>query len=285
MRKITSVGILAACAAALVLVGCLAGLKGLRFSHREHASEAACSDCHGASGARARHDACVKCHEIDEAKPSEACRTCHVEGDYKVEAARPASYGDVTFDHDAHDGVACERCHAGASASTRASDTSLPAMGVCTPCHDGRTAPAECATCHERTRRDVRPEDHTSLWPRQHGSFATSGDRSCAYCHSENACQDCHKLERPQSHTPAWKNSKHGIEAEHDRNRCATCHRADECSRCHQMRPPSHFGANFRIPLGDGQGHAGLVGRRGSARSCVACHERSFCLACHPGGL
>lgn len=282
MRKSMLIAAAAGLVGLLAFVGCVGGLKGLRFSHRDHASEAPCADCHK-GGARAGHEACVACHEIQDQKPSEACLSCHTQGDYRVEASRPKSYADVVFDHGAHDAVDCQRCHAGAARSREARDTNLPAMEVCTVCHDGGEAPAECSTCHRELRKDVAPATHTSAWPRQHGSLAKQGERACAFCHAKTGCDDCHTTRRPESHTPAWKNSTHGIEADHDRTRCTTCHRADYCSRCHEMRPPSHFGANFRIPLSDGQGHGRLALDRG-ARSCLVCHEQSFCLQCHPAG-
>ncbi|GAB6061300.1 cytochrome c3 family protein [Deferrisoma palaeochoriense] len=265
-------------------LGCVTSLKGLRFDHKLHSGEAGCADCH-AGAKRPDHEACAACHEIDQKNPSDACLTCHTEGDYLVEAARPASYADVIFDHDAHADVDCARCHAGAATSTRASDSNLPGMKVCLGCHDGDEAPSDCATCHQRLRKDVRPASHSAAWPKAHAEAGRLDGESCTWCHGENACSDCHATARPKSHTPAWKNSGHGIAADLDRKACAACHRADECSRCHRTRPASHFGANFRIPLDAGQGHAGLVARRGGARSCRACHEASFCLTCHPGGF
>lgn len=275
---------LAACAGLLLFLGCVGGLQGLAFSHKTHANEASCTDCH-ADGARARHQACQGCHEIDEAKPSDACRTCHPGGQYRVGAPKPASYADVVFDHAPHADQPCERCHAGAARSSKAGDSNLPKMDTCTACHDGDTAPSACSTCHEKIRKEVRPESHSAAWPRAHGDVAQLDKLSCTYCHDRTGCEDCHTTRRPAGHTPGWKNSGHGIAADFDRRACDTCHRADECSRCHQMRPPSHFGARFRIPLAAGEGHARLVSQRGGARSCVACHERSFCLSCHPGGL
>ena len=267
-------------AALLVFGGCVQGLKGLKFSHQDHAKEAACADCHG-DAARAGHAACLECHEIDQDKPSEACLTCHTEGDYRVQSKRPDSYADVTFDHSSHRDEECGVCHAGASRSRKAGDQDFPGMAVCMNCHDGEQAPAECATCHTKLSKDVAPDDHTSTWLTVHGPVAQTDRVTCAYCHIETGCEDCHKIRRPRSHTPGWKNSGHGIAAGHDRQPCATCHQADECSRCHRLQPSSHYGAQFRIPLNDQEGHAALVQQRGTTRSCRVCHEASFCAACH----
>ena len=202
-----------------------------------------------------------------------------------LSSARPAGYADVRFDHSPHEDQPCERCHPAAKVSRRASDSILPAMKACVGCHDGATAPAECATCHEATRKEAAPPTHTSLWSKAHGD-ASRTTESCSWCHAKDACQDCHRDRRPASHTATWKNSGHGLQASHDREPCAACHRADECSRCHSTRPPSHFAPRFvNLASSDpaAQGHARLVEQRGD-RSCRVCHERSFCLNCHPAG-
>lgn len=264
----------------LLCAGCVQGLKGLRFSHRDHASEAECTACHSGS-ARASHKACLACHEIDVNQPSEACLTCHTEGDYRVQARRPDGYADVTFDHDPHADVECQRCHAGAARSPRAGSQELPKMAVCTECHDGGQAPAACATCHTTLRSDVAPATHTTTWPTEHGDAARVAGASCTTCHGESGCTDCHKNERPRSHTAGWKNSGHGILADHDRTACATCHQADQCSRCHQLRPPTHYGAGFRVPADASQGHAALIQQKGGTRSCRVCHAADLCVSCH----
>ncbi len=266
----------------LLFAGCVQGLKGLRFSHRDHAGEAECVACHAGS-ARAGHTACLACHEIDEKKPSEACLTCHTEGDYRVQTRRPDSYADVTFDHDPHADVECQRCHVGAALSKRSGGQELPEMAVCMACHDGEQAPAECATCHATLRNNVAPANHTTTWETVHGDAARVERASCAVCHQETGCEDCHKTTRPRSHTAGWKNSGHGILADHDRTACATCHPADQCSRCHQLRPATHYGAGFRIPADASQGHAALIQQRGGTRSCRVCHAVDFCARCHPG--
>lgn len=265
--------------------GCVTGLRALNFSHKQHASEAPCADCHRGA-ARATHGSCAPCHEIDEAKPTAACRTCHPRGDYAAQNTRPASYADVRFDHGAHAETACAVCHGTQSRGGAPREPRLPTMAQCVACHDGRTAPAACATCHEVVRADARPATHGAAWPKVHGSASRGAETSCAWCHAETGCQDCHKTRRPASHTLAWKNSGHGIAADFDRGACQTCHQAAECSRCHQMRPASHYGAGFRLsPPGGEPGHARLAAQRGGTRSCAVCHDRSFCAGCHPRGF
>lgn len=268
-----------ALAAFALAAGCVGTHSGLRFSHRAHPADATCVDCH-ADAAPAQHAACAPCHDFDPAKPTDACLVCHEEKRYVARArVRPSSYADVAFDHGAHEGVDCARCHAPAG--------TLPRMSVCQGCHDGSTAPADCATCHEEIRRDRKPAAHDSLWLKRHGA-ASRGEVSCTYCHDGNSCSDCHRSRRPTSHVATWKNSGHGLAADHDRRPCAACHQADECSRCHGVRPASHYGpafVTFASDQGSAQGHARLIRQRGGTRSCAACHEPSFCASCHPRGF
>lgn len=276
---------LAAAGALAGAVGCVAGLRTLSFSHREHASQASCAECHRGA-ARADHGSCAPCHEIDEAKPSSACRTCHPGGAYETQRKRPASYADVRFDHAPHAETACAACHGTQSRGGAPREPRLPAMGECLACHDGSTASGACAACHDVLRADVRPATHGAAWPKVHGSASRGAETSCSWCHTETGCQDCHKTRRPASHNLAWKNSGHGIAADFDRGACQTCHQAAECSRCHQMRPPTHYGAGFRLsPAGGEPGHARLAAQRGGTRSCAVCHDRSFCAGCHPRGF
>lgn len=275
MIGIAALGVLAA----LYLSGCKTNLTGIRFSHKLHAEEASCTECHK-GGASAPESACADCHEIDRVNPSAACLTCHTEEDYAVKGSRPASYADLIFDHSAHEEAECANCHGTMAFNRKSQQSSLPMMDACTRCHDGGDAPVVCATCHETVRAEVAPEDHMAGWETRHGRASEMTGR-CNYCHTTTGCEECHNTERPRSHTPSWAKSGHGREATFDRRSCATCHQADECNRCHQMKPSSHFMGGFRIPTAPKTGHAELVQRRGGTRSCLVCHEQSFCTDCH----
>lgn len=275
--KYTKISLLVLAAAAILLAGCLEQYRGIRFSHKLHAAEAECADCH-TGGQRAGEDKCTSCHEIDRSAPGEACLLCHTDEQYEVAAKDEGSYGDVIFDHGVHEGEACDKCHAGAETSSGAGGL-LPSMTLCVSCHDEAGAPEDCSACHEKLDAATAPESHDRGWTKLHGAYSKADD-SCAYCHSDNYCSDCHSTRRPQSHRGGWAKSGHGVSADLDRKACAVCHQADECSRCHSLKPSSHFGAGFRLPF-NGGGHGALVKNRGGSRSCSVCHESSYCAACH----
>lgn len=277
-KSLAAISLIAALCAAIYLSGCVAGSRGIKFSHEFHADKAKCEECH-ASAARATEASCKGCHDIDRAKPGEACLLCHTKDNHEVADEKPDNFGDVIFDHSAHTDTSCEECHG----DTRpvGDSVKLPSMDACSSCHDGSDAPSECSTCHETYTRDYRPADHNNRWDKSHG-LKSKADDSCSYCHTEDQCIQCHTTEKPRSHRPSWTKSGHGVAADFDREQCTECHQADYCSTCHQTKPSNHFRAGFRFPV-NGGGHAGLVAKKGGARSCAVCHETGFCSTCHSG--
>jgi hypothetical protein len=60
--------------------------------------------------------------------------------------------GNVTFKHDTHKAVACDKCHAdkegGKIAALAAKDS---AHALCQTCHkEGKKGPTKCAECHKK---------------------------------------------------------------------------------------------------------------------------------------
>ncbi|MHB8763105.1 MAG: hypothetical protein ACYDA8_01985 [Deferrisomatales bacterium] len=272
--------------AALALGACKEARTGLRFSHARHAADQGCAECHRGETLRTGMEPCKACHEIDEKAPSEACLTCHTRPDgqgYAVApAARGRSYGDLRFDHGPHGDVACDACHPGAAGAATLAAVSFPRMEACLACHDGATAPAACATCHQTLRRDERPPSHGALWERRHGQTADPSARVCGFCHEgRDACRSCHLERQPRSHTPAWGERSHGLQARHDPDACRTCHTASYCSDCHQETPRSHRPrAGW---LASGHRLRGAVAGDG----CRVCHRPAepSCTPCHPSGF
>ncbi|MBN1421229.1 MAG: hypothetical protein JXP34_20820 [Planctomycetes bacterium] len=181
----------------------------------------------------------------------------------------PYASGEVIFDHDDHEAVACEGCH-GTDDGGEAPDH-LPAMETCLACHGGERAP--CEMCHTVIRRAVRPPSHGIAWASRHARDAEDRAGLCALCHGEDSCRDCHRTVRPTDHTVLWRRSTHGREAFRDRARCAVCHHPDECEACHEKPPSSHTPA-FRAG-----GHVQTA--RVQPRSCLVCHPSDECAACH----
>lgn len=130
----------------------------------------------------------------------------------------------------------------------------------------------ECRTCHLQLRKDVKPQYHYQNWLPRHGGYADSDRKlsaECTICHGNDGCTDCHRAQKPSSHTNFWRQRSHGLIAGTDRRRCNTCHTADYCQRCHANTTP--------------QNHVASWGRSRNTH-CLSCHEPlsgNRCQVCH----
>lgn len=321
------------------------GAGPLDFDHRIH-GEVACAECHaGAAESRRAADsllpdeaACARCHAVAAAPDADAtavCGRCHPTYRPPGEpprfsstaatrdarsvrnpppgVARPSPY--VRFDHAAHAtaGIDCVVCHARATAQDRSpAGASLPLMGDCLGCHDGRRADDSCRTCHltdaaGRVRWRLPTgllvptgrsfgDRHDEAFVREHGPAAARDRRHCASCHADDGCQACHDgVARPAAvHPPGWR-ALHAVPARKDPRGCAACHRASgDCIACHRrshvvaegeqrfppdeaFHPAGWTDAPGALP---GPRHHGHEARR-NLRACVSCHREETCLACH----
>jgi hypothetical protein len=263
-----------------------------------------CSDCHEPAGdelAPPGHAVCARCH-APEASPAGApsladCARCHVDRPVQPSRLRRFIAGDLRFDHGDHRqdrrgrGIGCSSCHTGSAAVIKTGSHAVPAMAACVDCHDdtARTPPARrmrmCEACHATKRASFgaiaprshlpaleRPEDHTRAFRRDHAADATADPQRCARCHTfmsgspRDACDDCHRIMRPQDHTVTWREYDPGPASAARADGCAVCHQGDFCIACHSTRPRSHFPA---IDFAQ-RGHGDFA--RANLRSCSACH-------------
>lgn len=91
--------------------------------------------------------------------------------------------GDLIIPHRDHvedRGLQCKDCHFNV-VHTSEGGTPVPPMGVCSMCHDGATAPNDCATCHRSP--PSAEEAHPNLVLEQHGELARGRERDCLSCH------------------------------------------------------------------------------------------------------
>lgn len=217
---------------------------------------------------------------------------------------------DLLFDHKSHTALlakqdpkslACKACHGDVGSAEGLRRSVISSMASCMECHEkGAPAPeapkapapaegaeiaaapptaeqmTECSFCHRVWRTDTQPEDHRKLWRVTHGEevrFGLDEKRAyyCSLCHEKGYCEDCHRIEKPRSHTAFFRIRGHGIEAEINRDRCSTCHRQDYCVRCHQdTRPRDHTASWGGAPY----------------RHCTYCHldaSNTRCGVCHKG--
>jgi hypothetical protein len=286
LRRGVLLGGAAVAIAYILLAGCglLAPRAGSNaFSHARHAAKGiTCGACHQDHDAAAvagmpSYGTCLACHgPAADRSPYEFEQEIQGHPPSQPFAASPR-YDDLKFSHAVHSAraVPCESCHGDLD------DTSLigrepPAHAArCESCHREREVSADCSTCHERLRRDLPPPSHqTVAWDRLHGrdpayAWDEMHERNCSLCHSRGYCDNCHRVEKPLSHTEFFRQRGHGIAAGIQREPCQACHEENFCIRCHrEEQPRSHFSASW----------AGAT-----SNHCLSCHElsQSSCFVCH----
>ncbi len=63
----------------------------------------------------------------------------------------PAKQGNVTFKHDTHKTVACEKCHGAGEAKAIGKMEKEKAHALCSACHKAvKKGPTKCAECHKK---------------------------------------------------------------------------------------------------------------------------------------
>ena len=253
---------------------------------------------------------CLECHE-DNKKRGE-CGYCH------TDVTRPTSYrrepSTLKLAHAKHIELTkedCSRCHK--TLSDRNQPAVSPTMDSCLDCHPHRQQydQGSCATCHKDLKRypqkPITMFSHQGNFVTGHARPARSSPESCATCHEQTFCADCHSrtvLGPIELKFPERVDSdlihrgdflvRHSIESRADPASCLRCHGTSFCENCHKQQGVSGRSDNPRNPHAPGftipnspQFH-GLAARR-NISSCASCHDqgpRSNCVNCHKvGGL
>jgi hypothetical protein len=291
----------------------------IRISHATHARAGVqCLACHeeiydAKSLGEARYlppeSKCLECHK--EKKAQGDCAFCH------RDAAHPATYAravrTLRLSHADHiDRVKedCARCHQKLPELARAEPV-VPPMSTCTSCHEHAVelTAGQCSGCHVDLRKfPLRPVSlfsHQGDFVHQHGAAARSAGESCAQCHDQTFCADCHartvalpievklpeRVEADFIHRADFV-SRHAIEARADEGLCRRCHGQSFCDACHTAQGLTPAAANPRSPHppdfsfpGSSNSH-GPLARRDIA-ACASCHDqgaKSNCVDCHREG-
>jgi hypothetical protein len=302
------------------------------FSHALHLEAGAdCASCHDPARKSAKssdlnlpkHPECETCHDIEAAAkgkkvdPPSACNTCHLGFDHTAQK-EPARVvippPNLAFNHKVHvdKKVDCAVCHGKMNEVTLATRNQLPKMETCLQCHDGRTADAQCRTCHTKHPSGriqlqfisglLRPQqgnplgmDHGPRFEFTHGNRASLNREMCMECHAESECQQCHNgMQKPLSVHPNDFITLHPVQARMELTRCQSCHRMQSfCASCHErtgvgmnaepvFRPQNarvHPDYNSFVNI-LGPQHHGIQASR-DIQSCMSCHREETCLACH----
>lgn len=295
--------------------------RTVKFSHRFHVREAGvvCTDCHGAAQTSklatdnlfATHDNCQSCHEE---QMSSKCAFCHTSEDQSTYKATELAKRDLIFSHELHvsgQKVECEKCHTGVDQAEAEVSVQIPGMPTCNTCHNDVKASNACEGCHFDLAA-LRPREHNRTdFVRQHKIVARLSTATCATCHTQESCADCHngsdlvKVNVPGKDLVSLRSPRlsandrgqglrlgkvhdlnfrftHGLAAEGKATECQTCHEQQTfCAACHnaggninqgKFMPQSHKQAGF-VTTG--------VGTRGGLHATLAKRDIESCAACH----
>jgi hypothetical protein len=300
----------------------------LRVNHAHPAHRRLkCVRCHEDAGKSRKtadnlnptESSCLPCHEkrIDrENRSQENCSFCHE--DYGKASPRhvPSSeFPDarLKFSHAAHvrfGDMMCLECHRGVDAADTATRQHLPTMRNCFRCHGGADpkAPTDCNTCHI-TRPDgklrthwpggwMNPKpwlhdmNHDADWIVRHRWVAADQGDTCASCHRERDCVECHDGRvRPQRVHPNDYLTIHAQMARRNNPQCTSCHSTQTfCNECHSRLGVSQISAPRVRAAGRFHPPASVWVRgpvqhareaRRSMNTCTSCHAEQDCVRCH----
>jgi hypothetical protein len=204
----------------------------------------------------------------------------------------------------------CEVCHTQLPNPVRGAHAG-PTMAACLSCHEHRRDydDGRCGKCHvDLTRYPLGPVttfSHQGDFVRQHARAARATDQSCATCHQQTFCSDCHsptvatrvevKLpERVEQHFIHRNDflGRHSLEAAGNPTSCRGCHGSSFCENCHRQQNLTADAVNPRDPHPRGWSFPGSAQFHGTearrdVSQCAACHDqgaRSICVDCHRVG-
>jgi hypothetical protein len=285
------------------------------FPHAPHVEgDVACNACHADIEKADRLEQGVR-HVKIPANPSknDACSGCH-DTDPKLTLPKRTRPFRISFSHADHLGRVkdCGACHK-ALPDKGDAVAKTPPMDSCTACHNHQADfnEARCMPCHTDLKgyAPVSAFRHEGDWLRAHGPLARPTAESCAQCHDQTYCAECHAAQttpaRPSVIYPEAVGrtfihrgdyvSRHMIEARANGASCRRCHGSQFCDACHEQQGVSDA---LRLTGSGRDPHPpnffpqhGDAARR-DITSCAGCHDngaRSFCVECHgftaTGGL
>ena len=203
--------------------------------------------------------------------PNSNCLACH------SNRPRTIQLGNVTFSHTVHQSQNCIACHV----RLVHRDVNPPyyknpgAMSSCVVCHDGKTAPSTCSTCHtppHEARGECSSCHNTQSWTAGSTAhpFALTGG------HASLNCTDCHVSKPGVATIPGTTLAKADPA-------CISCHGdhhngLTDCASCHtpQAWIPSSFvhpQVGPHVPSGE------------HPLQCTDCHTSGYathhCTKCH----
>jgi hypothetical protein len=323
MRRLSRNKGLALTALTAAVVACSAATSDapdtILFSHHVHSEMGVdCDYCHAGVAEDVDREAealpamagCADCHDVESA---EECGTCHTNTDAPDTYDRPRPT-HLVFSHQLHRERSgdCADCHGDAAHAVDVTPDNrlLPGHVECNTCHRDELDSGDCKLCHHRLDLYQRVPSgeiysHEPGFFDRHGAKAAAGgEQTCAVCHDQAYCADCHartmtqrpslrfpeRVDRSFMHQGDWM-TRHSLEARTGDTSCMKCHGRSSCSSCHEQHgvggrlgrrnphPPS-----WMTP-GAADSHSRAARRR--INECAACHDQgpaSNCLRCHSSG-
>jgi hypothetical protein len=314
-------------AGALAVAGCRSGQKwkvsdgpppertfeNTNFPHASHGGFD-CDTCHDAASWKRLGDyvpptveKCSECHDADAAHTPRP-------------APKKSEYA-FTFSHALHltgplkgRKDPCLVCHQ-ALPQPGQKEKIVPPMAACTSCHKHETdvAEARCRPCHATLKEyGLKPLEQFTEFShapnfvnRGHGPLAQAQAETCAACHDQTYCAQCHatatqplrpSIQFPENVTSNFIHrgnyvSRHHLDAERDPASCKKCHGSEFCNSCHteHLQVPQSLERRSPHPAGWTARNAHGAAARQNIVTCSGCHDQgatAICVACHqPGGV
>jgi hypothetical protein len=185
------------------------------FSHAPHETAGVtCAECHTNPNAGV----------VQAARLKPFCMDCH--------GSRDVALNECAVCHNAIRADVVPQFRNGARIPHDAPDVWMTAHG-----REAQVDPAYCALCHspqqqfcDECHAKTAPASHTIAWERRtHGIQASWDRQSCAVCHEEESCMQCHRNVEPVSHRPGFGAPLDG--------HCVSCHFPPTdtgCVVCHE---------------------------------------------------
>lgn len=212
---------------------------------------------------------CLGCHEHKQQYDAGQCRQCHT--DLKRFALKPVS----DFTH----GGNFVREHKRAARSDSPTCADCHDQSFCSDCHAKTVAAKSEIFLPERVERDFI---HRNDFRSRHMMEAKIDSVSCARCHGQSFCQDCHAAQgltptaqnvrspHPAGYALPGSGQSHGTDARRDIASCASCHDQGAKSICVDCHRSGGVGGNPH-PSGWTQRHP--RSEINSNNMCLACHQ------------
>jgi hypothetical protein len=278
-----------------------------RFPHSVHVDAGLdCNVCH-ADTIKADHIREQRQVVLPTGDAAQACSGCHS----TPPAAPPARKAERTInmshaDHVQRVGGSCGKCHVKLPEVGDAR-AAAPPMSTCTSCHNHGLdyAQAKCMPCHEDLKhypiKPVADFRHAVDFLRTHGQMAKTNAATCAQCHEQTSCAECHAAathgRKPDVQWPEKVGAafihrgdyefRHAMDATADPASCRKCHGSGYCDACHTERGVSQRTARVGRNPHPPSWAAGIVHAQAARQnivSCAGCHDqgaRSTCVSCH----